>query len=185
MGVLFLIGVNVWRAYFSAFAGSFVMMTLSDPIIKGYKAIGICGFGIALWLFSIVEACIAVLNVSRETFYSQLLTQPEVKQEPAIERYMFQVDLARYIYADVPTDDMEKLAVGLLQGRPFSEREWSGEVKNFRSIQDEFERRDLVRMEGKRRILNGRGRRAMLEIAYGHAVKSSPPPTALKPLRQE
>lgn len=170
----------MWRAYLIAILGSCVIWTLENPALEGWRARSLFGMGVILWIFSIAEACIAVLLAAREALEAQVFIKPP---EPTTERYMLQVDAARYIYADIPTHDMEKLAHGLLQGRPFSEREWRGKINNFREVQDEFERRDLVKLEGKKRVLNSRGRRAMLEIAYGHATPSPSPALSLKPMR--
>jgi hypothetical protein len=78
---------------------------------------------------------------------------------------------------------MRKLAAGLLQGVPFSEREWSGKIRNFRAVQDEFEKRELVRTKGKQRILNGRGRRLLLEYYYRNSSPSAIPNLGLKSMR--
>jgi hypothetical protein len=172
--------MQMWRAYLVAILGSCVIYSLHDTNLQGWRAYSFLGLGVILWIFSIAEAIIAVMIVSRET----VLTAVANEQKPeGLKRYMLQVDTNEYIFSSIPDRDMQKLAAGLLAGRPFSEREWSGKISNFRAVQDEFERRELVRLEGKRRVLNGRGRRAMLEIAYGHTGHTPSPSLALKPIR--
>ena len=169
--------MQMWRAYLVAILGSCVIYSLHDAAFSGWRAYSFLGLGIILWIFSIAEACIAVLVVSRDTVMTVLANE----EKPIISethRYMLQVDTNEYIFSSIPEKDMQKLAAGLLAGRPFSEREWIGKISNFRTVQDTFEKRDLVRLEGKRRVLNSRGRRAMLEIAY--ARPSPPLPLGLK-----
>lgn len=172
--------MQMWRAYLVALLGTCVIYSLQDAAFSGWRAYSFLGLGFILWIFSIAEACIAVMIVSREAVMTALANE----EKPVIleaHRYMLQVDQAEYIFSSIPDRDMQKLAAGLLAGRPFSEREWVGKISNFRKVQDFFETRDLVKIEGKRRILNGRGRRAMLEIQYRHARPTSPS-LALKPM---
>ena len=173
--------MQMWRAYLVAILGSCVIYSLHDAAFSGWRAYSFLGLGIILWIFSIAEALIAVMIVSRTVMTA--IANEQKPESAELRRYMLQVDTNEYIFSSIPERDMQKLAAGLLAGRPFSEREWIGKISNFRTVQDEFERRNLVRLEGKRRVLNGRGRRAMLEIAYGHAGHSPALPLIIKPVR--
>lgn len=173
--------MKMWRAYLVAILGTCVIYSLHDATFQGWKAYSFLGLGIILWVFSIAEALIAVMEISRETLEAQLLIKPEVKND--LHRYMLQVDTNEYIFSSIPDKDMKKLAIGLLfQKRPFSEREWAGKISNFRAIQDEFEARQLVHIIGNKRKLNGRGRRALLE-AYFRRSPSPSLPLGLKSVR--
>jgi hypothetical protein len=173
---------NLLAAYASLIMGSLIASLLDIRDLQRMRALAIAIMAVGFWLFScaaVFIACMDALRLAVEAVERRLLDELWRQPAPApeIERYQLTVEPATDIVVTIERRDLEALAAGLLAGRPFSEREWSSKLHgNFRYIQDEFERRELVTLKGKRRELNGRGRRAMLQVYYGHSGELPPLP---------
>lgn len=147
------------RAFLVALTGSIACSFLAWPEVVGWRAWAIAAISCGLWSEAYLEAVLP----NREP---PIVLQP-LPPDPQITRNLLQVDAAQWVYEDILAPaELRSLAMGLLTGRAFSEREWAGEIPEFRRVQDDFERRGLVRIRGKRRSLNGRGRLAMLRYLY-------------------
>lgn len=157
------------RAFLVALVGSVAASVLAWPEVRGWRAWAFVALSAALW----GEAWLESWLPSQEP---PIVLQP-LPPEPVV-RNLVQVEAARWVYVyGIPEPDMRRLAMGLLQWRRFTLREWQGEIPAIREVQDQFERAGLVRIVGKRRVLNGRGRRAMLEYLYrGTPLPAAPPP---------
>jgi hypothetical protein len=177
---------NLFLAYVTLILGCWVASLLSDPDVQRMRALALSVLAVGLWFLMLPAAFIACADAWRRMLEADARMleadslRPNDPQAPAGEltRYMVDVDAASgVILPAIDERDLRALAAGLLIGRPFSEREWSKKLHgNFRYIQDQFEARELVTVSGKRRELNGRGRRAMLEVYYGHSARLPPLP---------
>lgn len=177
------------RAVVLAALGCWVLSLLSDPAVAGRRALAIGILAALLIIFSVLDALASIFRAARDYMDSAAIHKLDQPVEPPDKtgnaRYELKVSAQRWVYATLPNIAPEKLitlADGILRGVPFSERAWRGSIGNFRSIQDEFERRGLARMRGRSPQqgykLTRDGLEAMRDIHNGRAPRQiSPSPT--------
>lgn len=172
-------------AFLSLFAGCLILNILDFPAVRGARAWsvivlagGLWAGACVLWVIAWLEAATRNILAEREVQYADLFRKPELTA-----RVMLQKDVATWQVVDYDPD-LKRLAIGLLAGVPFSEREWPG-LTGFRKKQNDFERLGLVEIRGNKRVLNAWGRVVCTQLKYGHLTELPRPTESQKRARVE
>lgn len=164
-----------------------ILIALSGFAVAEYASSWVWDvFAFVLWILSIYQASVASAQAWESAFQAEHANK--VYQRPeTIERFAVQVDANKWVYATMPGINprrLEVLAQGLINGRPFTEREWTGKGRELTEGQFEYVRQVCL----KRKLAEPKGTTPQqgydttplgwvywAQVASGEAKKVMPP----------